>query len=101
MSSEVSAKISDIRKLMAEHKVDGYVITHNNAHLVRIIFYYPKKNLSISIINPKNSFHLPQSEITPKSDERLFYITGFSGSNGLAVVTQEKALMWTDSRYYI
>jgi len=74
MSSEVSAKISDIRKLMAEHKVDGYVITHNNAHL---------------------------SEITPKSDERLFYITGFSGSNGLAVVTQEKALMWTDSRYYI
>ncbi|MBR1935054.1 MAG: aminopeptidase P family protein [Muribaculaceae bacterium] len=29
------------------------------------------------------------------------WLTGFTGSNGTAVVTQTKALLWTDSRYFL
>jgi Xaa-Pro aminopeptidase len=34
-------------------------------------------------------------------DERVKYISGFSGSNGLCLITQDKALMWTDGRYFL
>ena len=34
-------------------------------------------------------------------DERIKFISGFSGSNGLCVITQDHALMWTDGRYYL
>lgn len=34
-------------------------------------------------------------------DRRREYITGFSGSNGDAVVTLSSAALWTDSRYYL
>lgn len=35
------------------------------------------------------------------SDERIEFISGFKGSNGLGLITQEVALLWTDSRYYV
>lgn len=34
-------------------------------------------------------------------DQRIKFISGFSGSNGIVVITQNEALMWTDSRYYL
>lgn len=34
-------------------------------------------------------------------DRRREFITGFTGSNGDAVVTLNSAAMWTDSRYYL
>jgi Xaa-Pro aminopeptidase len=34
-------------------------------------------------------------------DERIKFISGFSGSNAICVITQEAALCWTDSRYYL
>lgn len=36
-----------------------------------------------------------------KYDERRAWISGFTGSAGTAVVTEDHAALWTDSRYYI
>lgn len=32
---------------------------------------------------------------------RRAYITGFTGSAGTAVVTKDKAALWTDGRYFL
>ncbi|MEM9223568.1 MAG: aminopeptidase P family protein [Pseudomonadota bacterium] len=40
-----------------------------------------------------------QSEYLPPSEERLAFITGFTGSAGRAVILEEKALFVTDGRY--
>lgn len=34
-------------------------------------------------------------------DERIKFISGFSGSNGICVVSHDQAFMWTDGRYYL
>ena len=34
-------------------------------------------------------------------DERRRYITGFTGSAGDALITEDKAVLWTDGRYFI
>lgn len=34
-------------------------------------------------------------------EARLEWISGFSGSNGMAVVTQREARLWTDGRYFL
>ena len=36
-----------------------------------------------------------------KNDERLKYISGFTGSAGICLITQDAALLWTDSRYFL
>jgi Xaa-Pro aminopeptidase len=45
------------------------------------------------------------SEYLAPCDERIAFISGFTGTNGLCVVTQggatEHALCWTDGRYYL
>jgi Xaa-Pro aminopeptidase len=40
-----------------------------------------------------------QNEYVPASDERLLWLTGFSGSAGLAIVLQDKAALFVDGRY--
>lgn len=40
-----------------------------------------------------------QSEDVAPRDQRLAWLTGFTGSAGVAVVTQKKALLFTDGRY--
>lgn len=42
-----------------------------------------------------------KSEYLAASDERICFISGFSGSNGLAFISQSHAILWTDSRYYL
>lgn len=57
-----------------------------------------KRNLDawyISGTDPHNSEYLPDHWQT-----RAF-ISGFTGSYGVVVVTQEEASLWTDSRYFI
>ncbi len=34
-------------------------------------------------------------------DQRRAYLSGFDGSSGVAVITADKALLWTDARYFI
>ena len=40
-----------------------------------------------------------QSEYLPPSDERLFRLTGFSGSAGQAIVLKDRAAIFVDGRY--
>ena len=42
-----------------------------------------------------------QSEYIAACDERRAFITGFTGSAGTAVITENEALLWTDGRYYL
>ncbi|MBN3309140.1 XPP2 aminopeptidase, partial [Amia calva] len=41
------------------------------------------------------------SEYIAPRDNRIAWITGFTGSAGTVVVTETKAVLWTDSRYWI
>ena len=67
-------KLSIMRKLMRERGYDAYIIPHGDQH---------------------------DSEYIAENDERIKFISNFSGSYGIGLVTQDKALMWTDSRYFI
>jgi Xaa-Pro aminopeptidase len=40
-----------------------------------------------------------QSEYVPLRAQRLSWLTGFTGSAGLAIVLQDKAAIWSDGRY--
>lgn len=42
-----------------------------------------------------------QSEYVCKSDMRRQFISGFTGSAGTALILQDKALVWTDGRYFL
>ncbi|XP_077002822.1 xaa-Pro aminopeptidase 2 isoform X2 [Tamandua tetradactyla] len=55
------------------------------------------QNLSAYII-PDTDAHM--SEYIGKHDDRRGWITGFTGSAGIAAVTPGKAALWTDSRYW-
>ena len=55
-------------------------------------------NVSCYII-PTEDTHM--SEYIAHVDKRREFISSFSGSAGTAVVTREKALLWTDGRYYL
>jgi Xaa-Pro aminopeptidase len=50
-------------------------------------------------IVPRADEHL--SEYVPPSAERLAWLTGFTGSAGLAAVLQDKAAVFTDGRYIL
>lgn len=49
-------------------------------------------------IVPSDDAH--QSEYIAARDRRRHFITGFTGSAGTAVITETKALLWTDGRYF-
>ena len=40
-----------------------------------------------------------QNEYLPPSEERLAWLTGFSGSAGVAIILREKAVLFVDGRY--
>ncbi|KAF7651123.1 hypothetical protein LDENG_00115910 [Lucifuga dentata] len=55
-------------------------------------------NISAYII-PGTDAHL--SEYIAPRDARVAFMTGFTGSAGTAIVTLTKAVLWTDSRYWV
>ena len=59
---------------MKDRGYDAYIIPHGDQH---------------------------NNEYISESDERIKFISNFSGSNGIGLVTKDIALMWTDGRYYI
>jgi Xaa-Pro aminopeptidase len=68
-------KLAELRKIMAENKLDAIAIP---------------------------SYDEFQNEYSPKHLDRLGAITGFSGSNGIAVVTRDgKSAFFTDGRYLL
>ncbi len=42
-----------------------------------------------------------KNEYLSEPDERIKFLTQFTGSNATAIITLTEALVWTDGRYYI
>lgn len=59
---------------MKQNNVQAYLVPHSDAH---------------------------DSEYTAEEDERLAYISGFTGSAGIALITLDVAYLWTDGRYFL
>ena len=68
------ALLKTFREKIVTSQFDAYLVFHMDAH---------------------------QSEYLAPCDERIAFISGFTGSNGLCLTTPDKALMWTDGRYYL
>lgn len=67
-------KLKELRDLMAKRDIDAYVIPSSDPH---------------------------QSEYIPDHYKTREFISGFTGSAGTAVVTRDKAILWTDGRYFV
>lgn len=67
-------KLQRLRQLMADRKIDMYII-------------------------PTADFH--QSEYVGEYFKVREYITGFTGSAGTALITMTEAYLWTDGRYFL
>jgi len=73
--SEIHARrIDDLKKLLAECEADYYIVPTADCHGSEYV-----------------SDHFKMRE----------YLSGFTGSNGTLLVMRDKALLWTDGRYFI
>src|SRR5205085_975300 len=70
----LSARLSAFREELARRKLTGFVIPRADQQ---------------------------QNEYVPPSDERLAWLTGFTGSAGMAVVLLHEAAVFVDGRYTI
>jgi Xaa-Pro aminopeptidase len=52
-----------------------------------------------ALVVPSEDYH--QSEYVSARDQRRKFVSGFSGSAGLALITTKEALLWTDGRYFL
>ncbi|KAL3527076.1 hypothetical protein ACH5RR_011732 [Cinchona calisaya] len=52
-----------------------------------------------ALVVPSEDYH--QSEYVSARDKRRAFVSGFTGSAGLAVITMEEARLWTDGRYFL
>ena len=71
--ANTTAKLQQLRLLLNTNDLFAYVIFSEDEH---------------------------ESEYVQKYDERRAWITGFTGSAGTAVVTRDRAALWTDGRYW-
>ncbi|NWQ81993.1 XPP2 aminopeptidase, partial [Columbina picui] len=72
-ATNTTARLAALRGAMRAHGVHAYIVPSTDAHM---------------------------SEYIAERDSRLGWLTGFTGSAGTAVVTHDKAALWTDSRYW-
>jgi Xaa-Pro aminopeptidase len=66
--------LSSIRSLLLREKFDAFIVGSGDAH---------------------------QSEYVCETDMRRKFISGFTGSAGTALILDDKALLWTDGRYFL
>ncbi|XP_073296387.1 aminopeptidase P1-like isoform X2 [Primulina huaijiensis] len=52
-----------------------------------------------ALVVPSEDYH--QSEYVSKRDKRRAFVSGFTGSAGLSLITASEALLWTDGRYFL
>ncbi|KAL2631472.1 hypothetical protein R1flu_016158 [Riccia fluitans] len=52
-----------------------------------------------ALVIPSEDYH--QSEYTASWDKRRQFVSGFTGSAGVAVITDKEALLFTDGRYFL
>jgi Xaa-Pro aminopeptidase len=74
MKQEIKSRIEKLRNLMRKDGLSAYLINGSDPHM---------------------------SEYVPVRWQTREFISGFSGSYGWLVITLEKAVLWTDSRYYL
>ena len=67
-------KLNHLRDLMKKNRIDAYIIPSSDPHI---------------------------SEYLPDYWKSRSWISGFTGSAGTVVVTQKKAALWADSRYFL
>lgn len=63
-----------VRAAMAEQGLDGFLVPHEDEH---------------------------QNEYLPEANDRLAWLTGFTGSAGAGVVMKDRAAVFTDGRYTV
>ncbi|MCL2715735.1 MAG: aminopeptidase P family protein [Alphaproteobacteria bacterium] len=68
----LSTRLDALRQALREREVTGFVIPHADQH---------------------------QNEYVPPCEERLAWLTGFTGSAGLAIVLAREAALFVDGRY--
>jgi len=66
------ARLRLLRRVLDEQRLDAFLVPRADAH---------------------------QGEMVALNAERLFWLTGFSGSAGIAVVTADRAALFVDGRY--
>ncbi|KAK8329897.1 hypothetical protein V6Z12_A11G357200 [Gossypium hirsutum] len=92
-SGSVTAKpSSELRRNRDVQEPDEKVVA------LRRLFSKPGIGIDSYII-PSQDAH--QSEFIAECYMRRAYISGFTGSAGTAVVTKDKAALWTDGRYFL
>ena len=74
MNTLITENLTCLRKMMMEYSISTYIITKFDPH---------------------------QSEYSKDYWNGVKFISGFTGSNGAVVVTQDMAGLWTDGRYYL
>ncbi|KAF2283578.1 hypothetical protein GH714_012062 [Hevea brasiliensis] len=52
-----------------------------------------------ALVVPSEDYH--QSEYVSARDKRREFVSGFTGSAGLALITMNEARLWTDGRYFL
>ncbi|MFP4535327.1 MAG: aminopeptidase P family protein [Spirochaetaceae bacterium] len=72
--SDIAVRITELRRKMEEHGIDAYLVPGTDPH---------------------------QSEYPPEHFHCRHWLSGFYGSAGTLLVTQEEAGLWTDSRYFL
>src|SRR6478672_9747614 len=65
-------RLAALRAELKRRHLDGFLVPHADRH---------------------------QSEYLPASEERLAWLTGFTGSAGSAVILADRAVLFTDGRY--
>ncbi|ELP6989381.1 aminopeptidase P family protein [Vibrio vulnificus] len=74
MHKSTHERVVAIRTWLQQHNIDALLVPHEDEYL---------------------------GEYVPDHNERLHWLTGFTGSAGAAVITQEKAAMFVDGRYTV
>lgn len=67
-------RLNALRKQMTKYQIAAYIVPTEDPH---------------------------QSEYIAPCHARRSYLSGFTGSAGIAVITQSKAALWTDGRYFL
>ena len=72
--NKIESRLYDLRCLMTQHGISAFITPSTDPHC---------------------------GEYVPERWKSRRWISGFTGSAGIAVVTTDKAALWTDSRYFI
>lgn len=74
MYKSISDRVQQLRQWLIQHDYDAIIVPHEDEFL---------------------------GEYIPTHNERLHWLTGFAGSAGAAIITQDRAAMFVDGRYTV